>query len=163
MWLRAKGPRDVLAGLGYIAFGGLMFWGALRYRLGTVGDMGPGYFPRALALILICLGLVSMVRGFLVPGEEVEAVAWKPLVLILGSSALFGFLLERAGLALALAALVLVSALASKKFRFEFRALVGVCALIAFCIITFVKGLGVPMPILGRWLDPIAPWMPWLR
>src|SRR5512133_3393077 len=102
MPLRAKGPRDVLAGLLYIAFGGLMFGGALRYRVGTVGDMGPGYFPRVLALMVILLGLVSLVRGFLVRGESIEGVAWKSLALVLGSCALFGFLLERAGLALAL-------------------------------------------------------------
>lgn len=163
MRLRAKGPKDVLAGLLYSAFGGLMFAGALRYRVGTVGDMGPGYFPRVLALMVILLGVVSLVRGFLVRGEPMEGVAWKPLALVLGSCALFGLLLERAGLALALAALVVVSASASEKFRFEWRALAGLVALIAFCIVTFVKGLGVPMPILGRWLEPLASSMPWLR
>jgi hypothetical protein len=163
MQLRVEGPKDVLAGLIYIAFGGLMFGGALGYRLGTAGDMGPGYFPRVLAVILIILGLASLARGFLVRGEKLAGVAWRPLALILASSVLFGVLLERAGLAVALAVLVLVSASASKKYRFDWTAVLGLVALIAFCIVIFVKGLGVPMPILGSWLEPIAPFVPWLR
>lgn len=163
MRLRVEGPKDALAGLIYMAFGGLMFYGALGFRLGTAGRMGPGYFPRVLALILIALGLVSLVRGFLVHGEKIEGVKWKSLTLILASMALFGVLLERLGLAAALTVIVLVSATASEKFRFEWKALAGLAALVVFCILVFVKGLGVPMPILGSWLDPIASFVPWLR
>jgi hypothetical protein len=163
MRLRLEGPKDALAGLIYIAFGGLMLYGAIGFRLGTAGRMGPGYFPRVLALILIALGIVSLVRAFLVRGEKIEGVEWKPLALILASTVLFGILLERVGLAGALIALVLVSAAASKEFRLDWRALVGLGALIAFCILVFVKGLGVPMPILGTWLEPIVTFVPWLR
>ena len=163
MRLCVRGQKDVLAGLIYISFGGLMFWGALGYRLGNAGRMGPGYFPRALALIIIAIGVVSLVRGFLVRGEKIGGVAWKPLVLILASSVLFGLLLEGAGLVVALIALVLVSASASTEFRFHWRALVGLGALIAFCIIVFVKGLGVSMPIIGSWFEPLAVLAPWLR
>ena len=163
MSIRVVGPKDVVAGLIYIGFGGLMLWVGLGYKMGTAGDMGPGYFPRVLATMLILLGVASLVRGFTVRGDRLGGVAWKPLVLVLASSVLFGLLLERAGLAVALAVLVLVSATASKKFKFDWRALLGLAALIAFCILCFVKGLGVPMPILGRWLEPVAVLMPWLR
>ncbi len=163
MRLQVKGPKDVLAGLIYVAFGGLMFYGALSFRMGTAGRMGPGYFPRVLALILITLGLVSLARGFFVHGEKIEEVKWKPLTLVLVSIALFGVLLERCGLAVALIMLVLVSATASEKFRFEWKALAGLAALVVVCILVFVKGLGVPMPILGSWLEPIASFAPWLR
>jgi hypothetical protein len=156
-------PKDVWAGLIYIALGGAMFWVALGYRLGTAGRMGPGYFPRVLALILVLIGIISLVRGLIVQGEPVGDLAWKPLALISLSSVLFGLLLERAGLAVALAALVLVSASASNQFRWDGKALAGLVALVAFCVLVFVKGLGVPMPILGSWLEPVAVMAPWLR
>ncbi|NVO12630.1 MAG: tripartite tricarboxylate transporter TctB family protein [Rhodoplanes sp.] len=156
MRLHVAGPKDVWAGLIYIAFGGLMFWGALGYRLGTAGRMGPGYFPRVLAVILVAIGVVALVRGLIVRGERIDGIAWKPLALILASSVLFGLLLERAGLVVALVALVLVSASASKEFRFDPKAVAGLVALIGFCVAAFVKGLGVPMPILGTWLEPLA-------
>jgi hypothetical protein len=161
--LRMAAPKDVWAGLIYIAFGGVMFWVALGYRLGTAGRMGPGYFPRVLALILVLIGIVSLVRGLIVQGEPIGALAWKPLALISLSSVLFGLLLERLGLAVALAALVLVSASASKEFRWDAKASVGLVALIVFCVLAFVKGLAVPMPILGSWLEPLAVMAPWLR
>lgn len=163
MQLRAAGPKDVWAGLIYIAFGGAMFWAAMSYRLGTAGRMGPGYFPRVLALILVAIGVISLVRGFIVRGEAMGELAWKPLAMISLSAALFGLLLERAGLMVALAALVLVSASASKEFRWDPKALVGLIGLIAFCVLAFVKGLGVPMPILGSWFEPLAVMAPWLR
>jgi hypothetical protein len=163
MRLRAAAPKDVWAGAIYIAFGGLMFWGALSYRLGTAGRMGPGYFPRALALILIAIGIISLVRGFVVEGEGIGGIAWKPLGLVLASSALFGLLLERAGLVVSLAVMVLLAAAASREFRWDVKALAGLAALIAFCVLAFVKGLGVPMPILGAWLEPLAAVAPWLR
>jgi hypothetical protein len=161
--LRMTAPKDVWAGLIYIVFGGAMFWIALGYRLGNAGRMGPGYFPRVLALILIAIGIVSLVRGLIAHGEPVGDIALKPLALISLSSVLFGLLLERAGLPVALAALVLVSASASKEFRWDMKALAGLAALIVFCVLAFVKGLGVPMPILGSWLEPIAVLAPWLR
>jgi hypothetical protein len=163
MRLCVRGPKDFLAGLIYISFGGLMFWGALGYRFGNAGRMGPGYFPRVLALIIIAIGLISLVRGFFVRGEKIRGVAWKPLALILASSVLFGLLLDRAGLVVALITLVLVSASASKEFRFHWKAFLGLGALIVFCIMVFVKGLGVPMPIIGSWLEPLAVLAPWLR
>jgi hypothetical protein len=36
--------------------------------------------------------------------------------------------------------------------------------LIVCCALVFVKGLGVPIPLLGSWLDPVlGPILPWLR
>ena len=121
MGLRIIGSRDVVAGLIYLSFGGLMFHGAPGFRMGTAVRMGPGYFPRALALIMVVPGLISLARGFCVSGEKIDGVKWKSLLPILVSTALFGLLLERLGLALALVVLVLVSAIASKEFRFGWK------------------------------------------
>jgi hypothetical protein len=65
------------------------------------------------------------------------------------------------GLIVALLILVLVSAAASVKFSFDWRAVAGLFLLIAFCSLVFVKGLGVPMPLVGTVLEPYAP--AWLR
>ncbi|HYI71960.1 MAG TPA: hypothetical protein VEX87_19525, partial [Skermanella sp.] len=88
-----------------------------------------------------------------------------PLSLVLGACALFGALLQTAGLIAALLALVLVSASASRRFGFDWTAVAGLAALIAFCSLIFVGGLGVPMPLAGSWLKPFLaglplPWSP---
>jgi hypothetical protein len=157
-------PKDFWTGLIYLGFGGAALWIGANYNMGTAGRMGPGYFPKVLAAMLIALGIVSVVKSFLTKGDPVERVALKPLVLILIACILFGVLINTAGLIVALLALVLVSAAASREFRFEWQAVAGLVALIVFCALVFVKGLGVPMPIIGPWLEPYAgPLMPYLR
>jgi hypothetical protein len=146
-----KNPKDFWTGVLYVAFGGAAFWIARDYGMGTASRMGPGYFPLVLSALLMLFGVISLVRSFIVPGEAIGKLALKAGALIIGATAVFGFLLPRAGLIVALLALVLISASASPKFRFEWKALAGLVALIAFCALVFVKGLGVPMPLLGSW------------
>ena len=69
----------------------------------------------------------------------------------------FGILLPTAGLVIAMLVMVLMSAAASEKFRFEWAATAGLVVLVVFCSLVFVKGLGVPMPLVGFWLQPIMP------
>jgi putative tricarboxylic transport membrane protein len=146
-----RGPKDFWTGVIYVLFGGLAFWIARDYGFGTASRMGPGYFPTILGAILVLIGVTSLVRSFIVPGDPLGKFALKAGVLILVSTVLFGFLVNRAGLVIALLALVLVSAAASEKFRFEWKAVLGLIVLIAFCALVFVMGLGVPMPLIGTW------------
>jgi hypothetical protein len=120
------------------------------YALGSAGRMGPGYFPTALGAMLALLGLVAIVRSFLGSGEAIEKFAIKETVLILLSVVLFGVLLRGAGLVVAVAVLVLVSAYASNKFEWKSSVLLAIGGA-AFCSLVFVLGLGVPMPLFGTW------------
>jgi hypothetical protein len=146
-----RGPKDFWTGVIYLLFGGMAFWIARDYGFGTASRMGPGYFPTVLSALLVLIGLISVVRSFIVPGEPLGKFALKAGALIILATVLFGFLVNRAGLVIALLALVLVSAAASEKFRFEWQAVLGLIALIAFCALVFVMGLGVPMPLIGTW------------
>lgn len=128
-----------------------------EYSFGTAGRMGPGYFPMVISALLLFFGAITVMRSFITPGEAVGAFAWKPLVLVVGSVVAFGLLINTAGLLIALLMMVLVSAAASEKFRFEWSAMLGLIGLTAFCSLVFVRGLGVPMPIVGSWLQPLVP------
>jgi hypothetical protein len=159
---RISSPKDFWAGLIYVAIGGAALWIGQNYRIGTAGRMGPGYFPLALAALLVGIGAISLARSFVAKGEPITNIIWQPMALILGANALFGLLLPRAGVVVALLTLCLVSAAASKEFRFDLKATGGLVALVVFCVLIFVKGLGVPMPILGSWFEPFVS-APWLR
>jgi hypothetical protein len=143
--------KDFWAGVLYIAFGAAAFWIGRDYPMGTAGRMGAGYFPTVLSVILMLIGLISAARAFAQEGEAVGTIAWKPLALVVGSTALFGLLLPVAGLVIALIVLILVSAAASQHFRFDLKAAAGLVLLVTFCSLVFVKALGVPMPLLGSW------------
>lgn len=147
-----KAPRDVVAGALYLATGLATMVLARSYTFGSGGEMGPGYVPTVLGWILALLGAVAIGRGFLRPGEPIGRIAAKATALVVGSTALFGFLLPRTGLPVALVVLILVSAAASRHVRFDARALAGVLLLVVACSGVFVVALGLPMPLLGSWL-----------
>lgn len=149
---RIRGQRDFGIGVIYLALGLAGFIIARDYNFGTSGRMGPGYFPTIISWLLMVFGTVTIGRGLLRDGAPIGKVNWKGLALVTLSVVVFGYLLERAGFALSLALLVLISAAASERFRIELRAVLGLLALIIFCIAVFVEGLGLPMPIVGEWL-----------
>ena len=147
-----RAPKDFWAGMLYALLGGsAVLIAAGEYPMGTGSRMGPGYFPIILGLLLLAFGLASLVRSFLRDGAPVGAIAWKPLALVTLATALFGLLLPMLGLVPALLALLLLSASASSRFRFERRAAAGLVLLIAFCALVFVTALGVPLPLRGSW------------
>jgi hypothetical protein len=151
---KLAGPKDFWIGLIYLGFGGLALYFGWDYKFGTAGRMGPGYFPLVLAWMLVALGLASLARAVLVKGTKVEEIGWLPLVLILTAVMCFGFLLPRMGAFVALCVLCIVSAMASDLFKYEAQATLGLILAVLACVIVFVNGLGVPMPILGTWLEP---------
>ena len=71
--------------------------------------MGPGYFPRVLAGLLIFFGALALIRGLRKAGPPIGSIARKSAAIILASMAAFGFLLECAGLLVALVVLILGS------------------------------------------------------
>lgn len=146
-----RSPRDFWAGLLYAGFGGAAILLARDYGWGSSSRMGPGYFPTVLGALLLLIGAASFVRSFIVPGEPIGGIAWKALLLVTAGTLLFGFLLRPAGLVPALLALILVSAGASVKFRFDWKAIGLMLVLVAFCALVFVKGLGLPVQLLGSW------------
>jgi hypothetical protein len=157
-------PKDFWTGLIYMSVGIAALVLGADYKIGTARGMGPGYFPKVLAVILIIIGAVSLVRGFVSRGEPVEKLSIVPLAFITVGCVLFGILLPRVGLLLSLFLLCFISALASREYRFELRAIAGLVALVGLCALIFVKGLGVPMPLLGTWLEQLlSNALPWLR
>ena len=149
--MRLRNARDLLAGLLFLAFGLAFLLIAQNYPLGSARRMGPAYFPVALSLVLIGIGVATMARACIVQGPPLNAMAGKALVLATASILLFGLLVQGAGLGIAVAVLVGVSAAASRSFR-PLPTLLLALALAAFCILVFVKGLGLPFPVLGAWL-----------
>ena len=146
-----RSPKDFWIGVVYLVFGGIGVIIGRDYSFGTAGRMGPGYFPIVVSWLLVLFAAISMVRSLRVEGEPLGHIAWKPMALIVGSIVAFGFLVTTAGLVIAMIVMVLMSAAASEKFSFDWTATAGLAALVTFCALVFVRGLGVPMPLLGSW------------
>ena len=79
-------------------------------------------------------------------GDKVGAIAWRPMLIIVGSMVLFGLLLPRLGMFLALPILVVTSALAGDEFHWG-EALINAVVLTAFSWFVFIYGLSLTIPL----------------
>jgi hypothetical protein len=145
-----RNEKDFWIGVVYLAFGSAAIIIGRDYSMGTALKMGPSYFPTILGSLLILIGIISLVRSFVKPGTPFGVFALKGLILIIASIILFGFIVRWVGLVIALPILVIISSYASIRFRWKYS-LALAAGLTIFCILVFLKGLGVPLPILGSW------------
>ena len=146
-----RNPKDFWSGVLYSLVGSIALIVGRDYGMGTALKMGAAYFPSLLGGLLILVGLVSVLRSFLVPGEPIGAFALKKVILIVASVIVFGFIVRGLGLAIALPLLTVMSACASSRFRWG-PTIAMASGLTIFCILVFVKGLGVPLPLIGSWI-----------
>jgi hypothetical protein len=148
MKLRIRNQKDVAAGALYVLFGAAFSLGALNYRVGDAARMGPGWFPFAVGVLLVLVGLVTAVSGMRPSAtpETVQRPKFGALAWIIGAVVLFGLLLKPAGLVLSLAVLVVVSSRASHEFSWR-GALATAVALILFSTAVFIWGINLQLPL----------------
>lgn len=145
-----KHPKDFWTGVMYVVFALIVIIIGQDYSMGSAVRMGPAYFPTALGVLMGLVGIAAIIRSFIKTGDKITPFAWTEVVLVLASVVLFGVLARRAGLVPALVLLVLMSAYASVKFKWGPAILLAI-GMTVFSILVFLKGLGVPLPILGPW------------
>lgn len=143
--------RDMAAGAVFVAIGLAFLAGALTLDIGTAFKMGPGYFPLVLSGLMVLLGAVVMAKSVNMPAEVIGTVPWRGLVLILAAPVIFGATVRGLGLLVALPLAIVAAASASRRTSFV-TAIALVAGLTFFCILVFSYGLGLPLPLLGRWL-----------
>lgn len=116
--LHARLARDTVGGLFFAAIGLAFVLGSNHLPMGEAARMASGYFPRLLGFCLIFIGLVISIRGTFSEKKSHEVIyrfALKKVVLIGIALLAFAFLLEPAGLWIALSVLVFISSFASEK------------------------------------------------
>ena len=147
--MKIKSQKDFWAGLMFIAVGLGFSYGALEYSFGSSARPGPGYFPFGLGLLLAILGAITAFEALTVEtedGEPIGPVAWKPLLIIIGSVVLFGLLLPHAGMVISLPVLIIVAALAGDEFHWgEAIALAAFLTFGSWAV--FIWGLNLTIPL----------------
>ena len=148
-------PRDLIGGFLVVLIGAAFLLFGRELEVGTSFRMGPGYFPIILSVLMIILGLTMVVLAWRKPASEdgVGQVPWLGLALVTVPVVLFGLMLRGLGLATILVLVVLLTAWASRHatLRTSLPLAVGIAA---FCSVLFIKGLGLPLPLVGPWLSP---------
>jgi Tripartite tricarboxylate transporter TctB family. len=147
--VKIKSQKDFWSGLMFVAVGLGFAWGSTNYSFGVAARPGPGYFPFGLGLLMAVLGGVVLFNSLVVEtedGERVGAFAWKPLLIIVGSVLVFGFLLPRLGMFITLPLLVVMSASASDEFKLK-EALFNAVILTVGSWAIFIYGLNLTIPL----------------
>jgi hypothetical protein len=141
-----RSPKDLLAGLLFIAAGIAAIAIAANYTLGTAARMGPGYFPRMLGLLLIVLGAILAARSLRLTGPPLPGWKWRPVLVTLGSVVMFGLIVNRVGLVISTILLIVMASAASHEFRLRDAVISGI-ALAALAVGVFVIGLKLQIGI----------------
>jgi hypothetical protein len=142
-----RGDRpDLLTALIFVALGALGLVMARTLDGGTLAQMGPGFLPRVVCVLLILVGLAVGLPALLRPLVLIEPVRVRPLVVILLSIVGFGLAVTHLGFVLASLWLVLSSTLADPGGKLR-QTLLLAGGLTAFGAVVFVYGLGVQVPL----------------
>lgn len=147
--MKIKSQKDFWSGLMFVVVGIGFAWGATNYSFGASARPGPGYFPFGLGILMAILGAVVLFQALTIEtetGDPIGKWAWKPLVIVVGAVAAFGWLLPHMGMVIALPLLVLISASASDEFRLR-EALINAVVLTIFSWLIFIKGLSLVIPL----------------
>jgi len=147
--VKIKSQRDFWSGIMFVIVGAAFAWGALNYSFGSSARPGPAYFPFGLGVLMAVLGGFVLFKALTIEvegGDPIGHVAWKPLLVIVGAVASFGWVLPHLGMFIALPVLVLVSASASDEFHWK-DAIINAIVLTIGCWVIFIKGLSLTIPL----------------
>jgi hypothetical protein len=147
--MKIKSERDFWSGLMFVVVGLGFSWGATYYTFGSSARPGPGYFPFGLGILLAILGAFVLFESLTIEtedGEKIGSWAWKPLVWISASVAVFGWALPLLGLFVALPLLVVISAMAGDEFKWR-EAIINAIVLTVGSWVIFSWGLKLTIPL----------------
>ncbi|HET9340600.1 MAG TPA: tripartite tricarboxylate transporter TctB family protein [Casimicrobiaceae bacterium] len=146
-----RNPKEFWSGCLFAGFGLAAIVIGASYPVGAAARMGPGYFPRALGMLLIAMGAVLILKSFRSMGTPLAMKDMKPLAIVLGSVVLFGLTVVPLGLVLSTILLIVVASTASHEFRWKEAAIASVL-LAGFVVAAFGYGLKLQLPILPPFL-----------
>lgn len=154
--------RDLFAGPVMVVAGSAFAFFGQDYHVGTLGQMGPGFVPVALGLVLAGIGLLITVGGFTAPSPDavahgadhgpVQPPDWRGLVAIVLGVLSFILLGERGGMAMAAFAVVFISALGDRNNRLRDAVLLA-AGMTVVAVAVFYYGLQIRLPLLPEWLS----------
>jgi hypothetical protein len=138
--------QDFLGGLVVMAVAALAFWLAYDLPAGTLGGMGPGMMPKALAVLLGSLGLLLWSGSFWHFGEHARRWTLRGPVFLFSAMVAFGLTVRPLGLVVAGPLAMIISAWASDEVKWG-ETIVSAVVTSAFCVGLFKLALGLPIPL----------------
>lgn len=147
--MKIKSERDFWSGLMFLVVGIVFAVGSTNYSMGSGARPGPGYFPLMLSVILAILGAIVLFKSLTIEtegGDPIGHIAWRPLIVVVATIAMFGVLLPRLGLFITLPLTIIAVSFAGDEFKWR-GVLIAAAVLTAFSWLVFVYGLNLTIPL----------------
>ena len=147
--MKIKSQRDFWSGLMFLVVGVGFAWGATDYSFGSSARPGPGYFPFGLGIVLALLGGLVLFKALTLEsegGDPIGAIAWRPLLIIVATIAVFGLALPRLGMAVTLPLIIALASLAGQEFHWR-DVLISSIVLTVGSWALFILGLKLTIPL----------------
>lgn len=139
--------NDWIAGLFAILIGAFVLFESSSYSMGSTRDMGPGYFPVLLGILMVAFGVgILAVEGRRQISHEQETAAIRPICLVMIGLLVFALLIDRLGMWPSLFGACFISALADRNMKLYKAAIIAFCIATASAVI-FVYGLGLQVGV----------------
>jgi hypothetical protein len=140
---------DLLGGLALSLVGaGALAWSLMHYDLGSLRQMGPGFFPAVLGGALTLLGLVVALPALRRPGQAAPFEG-RSVLAVMAAILIFGLGLTRLGLVPATALATLVASLPAPQDGWVWRAAL-VVTVTGLTVLVFHVGLRMTIPLWPR-------------
>ncbi len=143
-----RGLGELVAAASVGVLGIYLITKGFDYSVGSFRQMGPGFFPLVLGIVLAVFSVGLLAEALRAP-MTAESINWRPIFFVIPAITLFGFVVPRFGLIPATVMLVLLSALSERAP--EPKVVIGVAvglSLIAWLV--FLHFLKLPLPAF-RW------------
>ncbi len=161
MTARVRLGRDHIGGAVLLALGAAAVVAGVGYRMGTLRQMGPGFFPVVLGVLMALVGVAILATTPLAPkalDDDAPAVAseyahlsgpvvqWRGWACIVGGIAAFVVLAAHGGLVPASFVSVFVAAMGDRRNGVRDAALLAL-VMTAFGVVVFHFGLHLLLPL----------------
>jgi hypothetical protein len=144
-----KSNRDYFGGALMIFIGAAAALQGRNYPIGSLSRMGPGFFPVALGIILVCAGVAIIATAKLAAQDHEEKELppeWRGWFCICASIVAFVLVGKYGGLVPATFAIVFISSLGDRDNTLK-GALILSLAIVAVAVIVFWWALQVQFPL----------------
>lgn len=122
----------------------------MRYPVGTLSRMGPGFFPTALGVILALIGVAIAAGARRTPAGKEEAAPpppeWRGWACISGSIVAFIVIARWGGFVPATFAVTFISAMGDRENTVKDAAILA-AAMVAICVVVFWWALKLTFPL----------------
>lgn len=151
--LKIRNGRDFVAGATMVVISLLFIWFGWELDVGNSFQMGPGYFPMMLSLLLTAIGISIIVQSLVVAAQDEgsEAANWKAYCLVILAPVFFGLTLSGLGLAPTMLFAIAAVSMASRYANWRHSIALGLFMALS-SVVLFTRLLSLPVSAFGPWV-----------